>query len=120
MAKKLSASSQPARLKRMSSGDIKSRRLTDREGQAVSLIGARQAVGDDSLININDLPRLTNRQLSAMVRFRAVRPQKRAVSVRLDENVLVWLKSKGPGHLTLINDILANLMDAELKADRRS
>jgi uncharacterized protein (DUF4415 family) len=25
--------------------------------------------------------------------------------VRLDERVLVWLKSKGRGHLTLINDI---------------
>ena len=53
-----------------------------------------------------------------MVRFRDVRPRKRAVSVRLDERVLAWLKSKGRGHLTLINDILANLMEAELKADR--
>ncbi|MGB6941246.1 MAG: hypothetical protein WBE37_02465 [Bryobacteraceae bacterium] len=38
--------------------------------------------------------------------------------VRLDERVLVWLKSKGRGHLTLINDILANLMEAEQKAGR--
>ena len=120
MAKNLSASSQPARLKRMSSEDIKSRRLTDREGQAVRVIGARQAVGDDSSINLSDVPRLTDRQLSAMVRFRAVRPRKRAVSVRLDESVLAWLKSKGRGHLTLINDILANLMEEELKVDRRS
>jgi uncharacterized protein (DUF4415 family) len=52
------------------------------------------------------------------VRFRAVRLRKRAVSVRLDEHVLVWLKSKGRGHLTLINDILTNLMEAELKAGR--
>ena len=53
-----------------------------------------------------------------MVKFRDVRPRKRAVSVRLDESVLVWLKSKGRGHLTLINDILANLMEAERKAGR--
>ena len=53
-----------------------------------------------------------------MVRFRAVRLPKRAVSVRLDEHVLVWLKSKGRGHLTLINDILTNLMEAELRARR--
>ena len=46
------------------------------------------------------------------------RQRKKAVSVRLDERVLVWLKSKGGGHLTLINDILANLMEAELKATR--
>ena len=118
MAKKLSGSSQPARLKSMSSEDIKSRRLTKREGQAVGVIAARQAAGDDSRINLNDIPRLTVRQLAAMVRFRDVRPRKRAVSVRLDESVLLWLKSKGSGHLTLINDILANLMEAELRADR--
>jgi len=118
MAKKSSASSRPARLKRMSSEDIKTRRLTSREGQAVRVIAAQQAAGDSSRVNLNDIPRLTDRQLAAMVRFRDVRPRKRAVSVRLDESVLAWLKSKGGGHLTLINDILANLMEAEQKADR--
>jgi uncharacterized protein (DUF4415 family) len=101
----------------MSSEDIRSRRLTNREGQAVRVIAARQAAGDDSRIDLNDIPRLTVRQLAAMVRFRDVRPRKKAVSVRLDERVLLWLKSKGRGHLTLINDILANLMEAELKAN---
>jgi uncharacterized protein (DUF4415 family) len=36
--------------------------------------------------------------------------------VRLDPQVLDWLKSKGQGHLTRINDILANLMEAERRA----
>jgi uncharacterized protein (DUF4415 family) len=35
------------------------------------------------------------------------------VSVRLDPLVLDWLRSKGEGHLTRINDILSNLMEAE-------
>jgi uncharacterized protein (DUF4415 family) len=39
--------------------------------------------------------------------------RKVAVSVRLDPQVLDWLRSKGEGHLTRINDILSNLMDAE-------
>ena len=47
-----------------------------------------------------------------------VRPPKVAVSVRLDAKVLEWLKSKGEGHLTRINDILANVMEAEQKARR--
>jgi len=34
------------------------------------------------------------------------------VSVRLAPQVLNWLRSKGEGHLTRINDILSNLMDA--------
>ena len=68
--------------------------------------------GDDSGINFDDIPRLTSEQLKHMVRLRDVR-KKVAVSVRLDPRVLEWLKSKGAGHLTRINDILTNLMEAE-------
>src|SRR5580692_11914438 len=116
MTKKLSASSQPARLKSMSSEDIRSRKLTNREGQVIRRIAVRQAARDDSRINLKVIPRLTDRQLAAMVRLRDIRPRKKAVSVRLDERVLDWLKSKGRGHLTLINDILANMMEAEQRA----
>jgi uncharacterized protein (DUF4415 family) len=55
---------------------------------------------------------LTDEQLVNRVRLRDVR-RKVAVSVRLDPQVLDWLKSKGGGHLTRINDILTNLMEAE-------
>jgi uncharacterized protein (DUF4415 family) len=97
---------------------IRNRHLTKREGQAIRRIAARQAAGDDSRINLKALPRLTDRQLTAVVRLRDVRPRKRAVSVRLDVHVFDWLKSKGRGHLTLINDILANIMEAEQRARR--
>ena len=76
----------------------------------------KQAAGDDSGINFEDIPRLTEAQLASMVRLRDVR-RKVAVSVRLDPLVLEWLKSKGHGHLTRINDILANLMEAEHRMD---
>ena len=72
-------------------------------------VAKRQAAGDDSHINIGDIPRLTKAQLASMVRLRVVQ-RKVAVSVRLDPKVLDWLKSKGEGHLTRINDILVNLM----------
>jgi uncharacterized protein (DUF4415 family) len=102
----------------MSSEDIRSRELTDREGQAIRRIAAQQAAGDDSRVNLKVIPRLPDQQLAAMVRLREIRPRKKAVSVRLDERVLDWLKSKGRGHLTLINDILANMMEAEQRARR--
>jgi uncharacterized protein (DUF4415 family) len=35
------------------------------------------------------------------------------VSIRLDSQVLDWLRSKGESHLTRINNILSNLMEAE-------
>ena len=41
------------------------------------------------------------------------------VSVRLDPSVLAWLRSKGEGHLTRINDILRNIMEAEQRIAQR-
>ena len=96
----------------MTSEDIRSRRWTKSELNAARRIAARQAAGDDSGINYEDIPQLTEQQLAKMVRLRDIRP-KVPVSVRLDPRVLEWLKSKGEGHLTRINDILTNLMEAE-------
>ncbi len=118
MAKKSSASSRPARLKSLKSEVIATKQWTDRERNALRRIAKRQAAGDDSKINFGDIPRLTPAQLASMVRLRDVRP-KVAVSVRLDPQVLDWLKAKGKGHITRINDILANLMEAERRAGTR-
>jgi len=38
------------------------------------------------------------------------RPIKTAVSIRVDNDVLAWLKSQGEGHLTRANDILRRAM----------
>ncbi len=76
-------------------------------------IAERQAARDDSRINFEDIPRLSAEQLASMVRLREARQPKVSVSVRIDARVLAWLKSKGAGHLTRINDILVNLMEAE-------
>jgi uncharacterized protein (DUF4415 family) len=115
MAKRSSASSARERLVSMTSEDIRNRRWTKKEIEAVERIAAKQAAGDDSDIDYSDIPPLTNEQLARMVRFRDVR-KKVPVSVRLDPRVLAWLKSKGEGHLTRINDILMNLMEAERRA----
>ena len=103
----------------MSSEDIKNRKWTERERQAVSRIAERQARGDDSDIDFSDIPPLTEEQLANMTRFRDRRP-KVSVSVRLDPRVVEWLKSKGAGHLTRINDILTNLMEAEHRHLRKT
>ena len=96
----------------MRSEDIRNRRWTEKERRALRLAAKRQASGNDSDINFGDIPRLTDEQLANLVRLRDVRA-KVPVSVRLDPKVLAWLKSKGEGHLTRINDILANVMEAE-------
>lgn len=96
----------------MKSEDIRNRQWTESERKAMRRAAEHQASGDDSDIDFRDIPPLTDEQLSKLVRLRDVR-RKVAVSVRLDPRVVDWLKSKGGGHLTRINDILANVMEAE-------
>ena len=81
-------------------------------------LAAKQKAGDYSGIDYSDIPQLTEEQLLRMVSLREFR-RKVPVSVRLDPEVLEWLKSKGAGHLTRINDILLNLMEAERAAGSR-
>ncbi len=101
----------------MSSEDIRNRKWTEAEMRAMRRASASRAAGLDlPEKEYEDVPRLTAEQLAHMVRLRGPR-RKQAVSVRLDPQVLDWLKSKGEGHLTRINDILTNLMEAERRAE---
>jgi uncharacterized protein (DUF4415 family) len=119
MARKSSVSSQPVRLKRVRSEDIVNRQWSDKERLAVRRIAESQAAGEEQSFATADIPALSAEQLAAMVRLRDARKPKVAVSVRLDARVLEWLKSKGSGHLTRVNDILANVMEAELRSESR-
>lgn len=102
----------------MRSEDIANRQWSEKEREILRRTASKQRAGDDSGIDLEDIPRLTSKQLASMVRLRDVR-RKVAVSVRVDPRVLEWLKSKGGGHLTRINDILTNLMEAEYRAGER-
>lgn len=72
----------------------------------------RLAQKPDSAIDASDIPPLTDEQLAQMVPFR-LRSKTTLISFRVQNDVLTWLRSKGPGHLSRINAILANVMDAE-------
>ncbi len=47
---------------------------------------------------------------TAMRREEFFRPIKKLTSVRIDADILDWLRSKGDGHLTRINEILRERM----------
>ena len=76
MAAKSSVSSRPARLKNVKSEDIKDKRWSEKEKQALRRIALEQAAGNDSQIDFSDIPPLTDEQLAAMVRLREVREAK--------------------------------------------
>jgi uncharacterized protein (DUF4415 family) len=47
------------------------------------------------------------------------RTTKKQTTVRLDADVLDWLKSKGGGHISRVNEILRSVMLAERKRSTR-
>jgi uncharacterized protein (DUF4415 family) len=49
------------------------------------------------------------------VRGRFYRPIKQAVSLRLDADVIAWLKKRGKGYQTRVNSILRQTMLADTK-----
>ena len=101
----------------MNTEDIRNRQWTEDEKQALRKASEARAAGRDlPEKEYEDIPRLTEEQLARMVRLRDVK-RKVPVSVRLDPQVLDWLRSKGEGHLTRINDILSNLMEAERRIE---
>ena len=108
MVKKLSVSSRQEKLVRVKAELIFNKALTKRQRERL----ARLAEKPDSEIDTSDIPPLTDQQLAEMVPNR-LRPKTTLISLRVQNDVLVWLKSKGPGHLSRINAILANVMDAE-------
>ena len=59
-------------------------------------------------IDTSDIPEL--RDWSAAVVGRFYRPIKEPVTIRLDADVLAWLKSRGRGYQTRINQLLRQAM----------
>jgi uncharacterized protein (DUF4415 family) len=62
-----------------------------------------------------DIPVLPESAWVGAVRGRFYRPVKQAVSLRLDADVLAWLKKDGEGYQTRVNQMLREKMLAELE-----
>ena len=68
----------------------------------------RWKIGDLHASVEDDLLLLTDQETGAEARWN--RPRKRRISLRVDVEVVDWLKSKGPGYQTRINRILRRVM----------
>lgn len=64
----------------------------------------------DERIDTSDIPELTEEQLRSAVRGQMYRPVKRPVTMRLDADVVAWLKEGGPGYQTKANALLRREM----------
>lgn len=72
----------------------------------------------DEDIDYSDIPPLTDEFWKNAKRFSDIyRPQKKQITVRLDADVLDWLKSSGKGYQTRLNDILRHEMQKQLQTN---
>jgi uncharacterized protein (DUF4415 family) len=62
----------------------------------------------DDKIDLSDAPELPNWSNAVVGKF--YRPIKRPVTVRIDADILAWLKRSGPGYQTRINALLRQAM----------
>jgi uncharacterized protein (DUF4415 family) len=80
--------------------------LTERQRREVALLAAKP----DSEIDYSDIPRLTPSFWSSAARNPFYRPIKRQLTVRLDADVIVWLRRQGKGYQTRLNRLLRAAM----------
>jgi uncharacterized protein (DUF4415 family) len=76
---------------------------------------AALATRPDSEINYSDIPPLTEDFWKNAVRGRFYKPTKTSTTVRIDTDVLAWLKAQGKGYQSRINAILRREMLSSLK-----
>jgi uncharacterized protein (DUF4415 family) len=68
----------------------------------------------DSQIDVSDIPPLTDDFWKKAVKNPFYKPVKLSTTVRVDADVLAWLKSAGKGYHTRINAILRDAMMQEV------
>ena len=84
--------------------------LTARQKAEIAALRARP----DSEIDTSDIPPLTEEFWKHAIHNPFYKPTKTATTVRVDSDVLLWLKSKGKGYQTRLNVILREAMLKEV------
>jgi uncharacterized protein (DUF4415 family) len=72
----------------------------------------------DDQIDLSDIPEVTD--WSGAVSGAFYRPIKKSLTIRLDADVLAWLKSQGAGYQTRINHLLRTAMLGQVRRRKAS
>lgn len=89
---KSTESSQPEKLRRVNASTTR-KPLTDKQKKELSALAGKP----DSLIDLSDIPEVFGPDYE--------RTKKKAISIRIDSDVLAWLQTK-PGYQSRINSLL--------------
>ena len=80
------------------------KKLTKRQAEEIRALRRMK----DKEIDLSDIPEVTDWSKAVVGKF--YRPIKKSVTVRIDSDVLAWLRGKGKGYQTRINYLLREAM----------
>ncbi len=86
-------------------------RLTAEERKKLKRLAGRP----DREIDLSDIPETRELPSDAVI-GKFYRPRKASITIRIDADVLIWLKASGEGYQTRINEYLRKLMRRSRKA----
>lgn len=86
-------------------------RLTAEKRSQLKKLAARP----EREIDLSDIPEIKELPSDAII-GRFYKPKKASVTIRIDADVLAWLKASGVGYQTRINEYLRQLMRRNRKA----
>jgi uncharacterized protein (DUF4415 family) len=89
------------------------KRLTKEQKRQIRAIAEKK----DADIDFSDAPPVLDWSKAEIGKF--YRPPKKPVTIRLDADVLAWLKASGPGYQTKANGLLRHAMIHFLSDSRR-
>jgi len=81
---------------------------------------ARLAGRPDGEIDYSDIPPLTEKFWRNAVRNPFYRPVKKQVTLRIDADVLAWLRRQGKGYQSRLNSLLRSAMVEQLRGKEKS
>ena len=71
---------------------------------------AKLAARPDHEVDLSDIPELTDKFWRNAVRNPFYRPIKKQITLRLDADVIAWLRKHGKGYQTKANSLLREIM----------
>ena len=90
--------------------------LTVKQRRELRALAARP----ESEVDLSDIPEATEKFWKNAVRNPWYRPRKQQVTLRIDADVLAWLKHGGKGYQSRLNSVLRNAMINQLGGKKKS
>ena len=81
---------------------------------------AKLATRSDSEIDYSDIPPLSEKFWQNAVRNPFYRPVKQQVTLRIDADILAWLRQHGKGYQSRLNSLLRSAMIEQLRGKEKS